>query len=171
MKKIRTRNKVLGCALLVILAAVTGLYIFPKWYIRHGEKMIPYSINPPDSGTRILIAVQKSPFKDAALDAVAAACLGQNIHISVVDVDDLPAAGINAWDKIIIFSAIMMWDFYPAVKDFLDAAGNTDKIFMYNTSGSTRMRYKDIDTLNSASVDIDACVSDLLAVIDRAKRI
>jgi hypothetical protein len=171
MKKIKTRYKLLAGILLAVLAAVTGLYVIPKWYVRQGEKMAAYDINPENSGTRILIAVQKSSFKDAVLDSVAAACRGRDIHIRVVDVDALPDTDINDWDKIIIFSAIMMWEFYPAVEDFLETSENKDKIFMYNTSGSTRMQHENIDTITSPSTGQVACVSALLAIIDGAVRV
>jgi menaquinone-dependent protoporphyrinogen IX oxidase len=132
--------------------------------------MTAYSINPENSGTRILIAVQKSPFKDAVLDSVAAVCRGRDIHISVVDVDALPSADAASWNKIIIFSSIMMWKFYPAVENFLATLENTDKVLMYNTSDSTRMQYGNIDTISSASTEVTACASALVAVIERAVR-
>jgi hypothetical protein len=64
----------------------------------------------------------------------------------------------------------MMWKFYPAVEEFLDALKNTEKIFMYNTSDSTRMQYGTIDTITSASTEVAGCASALGAVIERAVR-
>jgi hypothetical protein len=73
----KTRYKILA-GILFVAAALIGLYVFfSEWYIRHGEKMTAYGINPENSETRILIAVQKSSFKDAVLDSVAAVYRGR----------------------------------------------------------------------------------------------
>jgi hypothetical protein len=162
MKKIKKRYIVI---LLGLAAAFAGVYIVSMWSVTHGEKMSPYSINSENSSSRILLAVQKSAFKDEVLNSIAAACQGTDLYISVVDVDTLPEIKPDEWDKILIFSAIMMWRFYPAAEKFLKGRGDDGKIFMYNTSESTQMKYGNIDTLTTASVQPEKCADVLLSVI------
>lgn len=162
----RTRRKILFSAGIVIVAAVIGLFLYFQWQRTNQEDISPYSINSDDGGNRVLIATQKSGYKDSVMAEIADHYQGEDIYISVIDVTQLSTVKPADWDKIVIFSAIKVYQFHPSVKEFLDRQSDNGKIFLYNTSDGSRMQYDDIDTVTSASVNPLLCSAAILEAID-----
>jgi hypothetical protein len=137
-----------------------------KVYSAVSDKISSYSINSDNSKNRILIATQKTNYKDDAMQAIIGNFDKQNVFISVIDVRQLPNIVSDDWDKIIIFSAIKMYEFHPGIVKYLKNSKNDDRIFMYNTSGGTLMTYGEIDTVTSASINPQNAASEIINAIN-----
>lgn len=155
---------VISSLVLIYLAGRYGLTL----YSNYGDKLEPYTINNENSEKQILIAAQKTAFKNDVMDEIISKYKNENVYISVIDVRQLPDVSIDQWDKIIIFSAIKMYKFHPGIETFLKGIQAKNKIFMYNTSTSTIMDYDGVDSITSPSINQQNVASKIIIAIDSA---
>jgi hypothetical protein len=167
MKQKRNWKLIIGIILAAILVIILGGTGAAYLNSSLGDKTPSYSVNIDAGQNRILIATQKTEFKDAVMQAITEHFENQNIFISVIDVRQLPDIDAAEWDKIVIFSAIKMYKFHPGIVKFLEGQNNTGKIFMYNTSGGTVMSSDGIDTVTSASINPQGAVSTIINRIEK----
>lgn len=154
----------------IVAAAAIGLFIYFQRQRTNQEDLSPYSINSDTGNPRVLIATQKSEYKDSVMDEISRHYKGGDIYISVIDVAQLSGVQPAEWDKIVIFSAIKVYQFHPAVVKFLDrqSGSYSGRIFMYNTSEGSNMRYGDVDAVTSASINPSLGSAGIIEAIDNA---
>lgn len=151
--------------MLIAIILVVGVEIYN--FLKAPSPINPYSINSKSSKKKVLIATQKSDFKDLVVKNVIKHYEEQDIYISVIDVTKLTDIKAEEWDRIIIFSAIRYYKLNDTVDQFIKNEKDSNRIFLYNTSNSTQLKTDNIDTVTSASqkIDVDKCTSVIINLI------
>jgi len=112
----------------------------------------------------LLIASQKSNYKDEVTNGLIDRLQGEDIYIEVTDVNLLTQVDPDDFDAIVILHTWEILKPPHAVHDFIQRAPGK-KIFALGTSGSGDMRIEDVDGMSGASL-IENVSSDLDIIED-----
>lgn len=168
-KKVLIGSFITLLALAVVLLGVMLTYKFVKTQ----GVIESYIVNSEKNSKKVLIATQKSNFKNSVMQNVTAYYSGQPIFLSVIDVTQLAKVKGDLWDKIIIFSTIESNKINPAAEKFVKDERDHTKIFVFNTadSGMWKNNTIGIDCITSASkkTNVDKYTSDIINAIDKLK--
>ncbi len=168
-KKVLIGSFITLLALAVVLLGVILTYKFVKTQ----GVIDSYIINSDKNSKKVLIATQKSNFKDSVMQNVTAYYSGQPIFLSVIDVTQLRKVKADPWDIIIIFSTIESNKLNPAAEKFIKDERDHTKIFVFNTadSGMWKNSTVGIDCVTSASkkTNVDRYSSDIINAIGKLK--
>ena len=115
------------------------------------------TIETGDIGTpqqRILIATQKSGFKQAVLQEIRNMLENNSSYLKVIDVKKLPHESTTEYHAVIILNACMAGRPDPRVESFIDDAREKEKIIVLTTGrlDSWKPASPRVDAMTSASV-------------------
>jgi hypothetical protein len=118
--------------------------------------MVTSTIGTVDSKNRLLIATQKSEFKEAIVSKVVKSFEGNNIFIEVTDLADLSNKLIEDYKAIIILNDYKFFQINRNTKKFLKNVNDYErrKIVLLTTAGSPKLMIKssEVDAISSASI-------------------
>ena len=119
------------------------------------KPIVTSRIGTIDSKNKLLIATQKSEFKEAIVSKVVKAFEGNNIFIEVIDVINLPNTQTNDYEAIVILSEYKFFQINQNVEKFLKSIDDSEKkkIVLLTTGGSPHLieEGSEIDAISSAS--------------------
>lgn len=169
------RKKVIIGPFITLLAlAVVLMGVILTYKLVKSQGVIEsYIVNSEENSKKVLIATQKSNFKNTVMQNVTAYYSGQPIFLSVIDVTQLGKVKADPWDIIIIFSTIESNKLNPAAEKFIKDERDHNKIYVFNTADSGRWKNNTIgiDCITSASkkTNVDKYTSDIINAIDKLK--
>jgi hypothetical protein len=118
--------------------------------------MVTSTIGTVDSKNRLLIATQKSEFKEAIVSKVVKSFEGNNIFIEVIDLADLSNKLIEDYKAIVILNDYKFFQINRNTKKFLKNINDYErrKIVLLTTAGSPKLMIKssEVDAISSASI-------------------
>ncbi len=140
------------------LIAIILLIVFGFWYNwKYSMGIVnAYSVNKSTIENKLLIATQKSEYKDKVTAYITDQYFGKDIYISVIDVTDLDASVLRQYDAFIIIHTYEMWLPPEQVRSFLSLEGSGENIFVLSTSGDGNLIPEGVDGITSASIILDA---------------
>lgn len=138
-------------AIHLLLLVVLGSYVAGC-----APKLVPTStLGAIDSKKRLLIATQKSEFKDTVVDNVVSGLNRERIFIEIIDVSNLRTQNAAAYNAIFIVNNYRFFRINQNVSDFLEHAEQPvkEKIVLLNTAGSPGRVDEGlgVDTISAAS--------------------
>lgn len=136
---------------------LTGLLILFKLCLWGCAVGTVDTIETGDSKTRqrrILIATQKSDFKQAVIQAIRDTLDNNSSYLKVIDVKKLPHETIKDYHAVIILNQCMAGRPDPRVESFIDDAPQKEKIIVLTTGrlDSWKPESPRVDAITSASV-------------------
>ncbi len=153
--------------LLGVSMAVVALVACMSWYRVH-YSMHParaFEINSPAANSKVLIATQRSDFKDSIVSGVVAHLREHQAYVKVVDVSALPSVRETDWNAIVLIHTWQMEKPQPDAKKFIDRTKNLRKVIVLTTSGAGTRKMEGVDAISSASDMID--VPKRVAEVDK----
>jgi hypothetical protein len=131
------------------------------------QPIVTSTIGALDSKNRLLIATQKSEFKEAIVSKVVKAFEGNNIFIEVIDLATLPNTQTDNYKAIVILNEYKFFQINRNAKKFIKGIDDNDrkKIVLLTTAGSPRLMVKgsEVDAISSASKMADtSTISNLI---------
>jgi len=117
--------------------------------------MVTSTIGAIDSKNKLLIATQKSEFKEAIVSKVVKGFEENNIFIEVIDLANLSNKLTEDYKAIIILNDYKFFQINRQAKKFLKNLNDYDrkKIVLLTTAGSPKLMIKssEVDAISSAS--------------------
>jgi hypothetical protein len=103
---------------------------------------------------RVLIATQKSEFKQAVIQEIRDTLENNSSYVKVIDVKRLPNESTTEYDAVIVVSECMAGRPDPRVESFIDNARQKEKIIVLTTGrlDSWKPESHLVDAITSASV-------------------
>lgn len=140
--------------LIVIAVMALGLFLFLSWYKYHYSMGVAesFEVNAPDLDKRVLIATQRSEFKNAVVAAVVQRLRQRPIYIKVIDVSLLPGMDEADWNAVVVLHT---WEYGEPqfdARDFLLREKVPDKVVVLTTSGAGDQKIEGVDAITTASV-------------------
>jgi hypothetical protein len=129
------------------------------------------TMGPIDSENRLLIATQKSEFKDAVVSKVAENFEKESVFIEVTDLSNLSQKPCEAYRAIVIVNAYRFFQINQDVKEYIEASCEADKkkIVLLTTAGSPHHinHQLDVDAISSASrmTSVDAVSNTIITKV------
>ena len=114
-----------------------------------------FTINSPEIEHKLLIATQKSEYKDKVTQYLIDQLIDENIHILVIDVTELKGDFINKFDAILILHTYEMGRPPKQLTAFIANNEISDNVFTVSTSGQGDIRLEGVDGISSASIITD----------------
>jgi len=153
------------CFALTITVLSISTYSYWYWSTFSMEKAIGFEINSPDLSTKILIATQKSTYKDTLVTTLINDIKSPKTYIKVIDVNDLKRNETALFDAVIIIHTWEMWKVPKSVSKFVSEKSESDDLYIIGTSGSGDLKIEGIDGVSSASMinNIDLKVNQIRA--------
>ena len=104
--------------------------------------------------SRVLIATQKSDFKQAVIQAIRDTLEKNYSYIKVIDVKRLPHESTDAYNAVILLNECMAGRPDPRVESFIDDSPEKDKLVVLTTGrlDSWKPESPRVDAISSASV-------------------
>ena len=126
------------------------------------KPIVTSRIGTIDSKNKLLIATQKSEFKEAIVSKVVKGFEGNNVFIKVIDVANTQA---DDYEVIVILNEYKFFQINRNVGNFLKSVDDSEKkkIILLTTGGSPRLieEGSEVDAISSASKMTDAsAISD-----------
>ncbi len=115
---------------------------------------------------RILVATQKSDFKQAVIQEIRHRLENNSSYIKVIDVKKLPHESTEGYDAVIILNKCMAGRPDPRVESFIDDTTEKEKLVVLTTGrlDSWKPESPRVDAMSSASVMTQAAtIGKLLA--------
>lgn len=163
MKKHVLLTIVVSVVLLLVSAAL-GAYLLrsdagPVQSLERGQPSLP---------VHVLIAAQRSTFKDGLVTALVARLEQRPAYVNVIDVAGLRDIDAADWQAIVI---VHDWQFGSAprvVSNFVARLPDPGKIIDVTTSGNGHAKLPGVDVISSASVvdDVPELVAQISSKID-----
>lgn len=133
-----------------ILSIAVG---FSIWYTqKYGmDEVISYQINLPSAEKKVLIATQKSIYKDTLVTYIIDKLRPTKAYINIIDISKLSYEETELYDNIII---IHTWEIWKAPQSVIKYIENhkMNNTFVIGTSGSGDLQLPNIDGISSASI-------------------
>jgi hypothetical protein len=129
----------------------------------------PFTVgNATAEPQHVLIATQKSAFKDTLVAGLIAYLKPRALYVQVIDISGLPQVRGDQWSAIIVLHT---WEFGkppPVVQTFVDHTRDKARLIVVTTSGSGHARIAGIDAISSASVvrDVPTRLMEILSKLD-----
>ena len=110
--------------------------------------------NNAEQNSRVLIATQKSDFKQAVISEIRDTLESNSCYIKVVDVKRLPNESTQSYHAIIILNECMAGRPDPRVESFIDNVFDKEKLIILTTGRleSWKPESRRVDAMTSASV-------------------
>jgi len=110
--------------------------------------------NKAEQNSRVLIATQKSDFKQAVISEIRNTLESNSCYIKVVDVKRLPNESTQSFHAIIILNECMAGRPDPRVESFIDNVPDKQKVIILTTGRleSWKPESQKVDAMTSASV-------------------
>jgi len=139
------------------LIAIVILIIFGFWYNwRYSMGIVDaYTVNKPTIENKLLIATQKSEYKDKVTQYITEYYFGKNIYISVIDITDMDQVDKEQYGAFVIIHTYEMWMPPENVRSFLNDNEIRNKVFTVSTSGDGHLIPEGVDGVTSASIIMD----------------
>jgi menaquinone-dependent protoporphyrinogen IX oxidase len=121
---------------------------------------------------RILIAAEKSEFKDAVLGRVAQTLEGRGAQVKRVDLSALAQEKVNDYDALVVANTIWAWHLRKDVRKFLAPLDDAQrgKVVLFSTAGDDgwKTKEKGVHAITSASkmAKADEVVSYIVGEVD-----
>jgi len=141
------KTKILWVGLLIILKlSFLGCAVGTVDTIESGDRAAEHS--------RVLIATQKSDFKQAVIQAIRDTLENNSSYIKVIDVKMLPYESTDGYQAVIILNECMAGRPDPRVESFIDEATEKEKLIVLITGrlDSWKPESPRVDAITSASV-------------------
>jgi hypothetical protein len=105
------------------------------------------------SKNRVLVAGERSEFKDAVIARVVQALEKEACYVKLMDVDDLTGESTKPYRAVVLVNSCWFWRLRRPVLKFLAKAKEKEKVILLTTAGNDEWREKDIrvDAITSAS--------------------
>jgi hypothetical protein len=112
-----------------------------------------FEVNTPDLDTKVLIATQRSNFKDGLVTGITEELKRQPVYIKVIDVTALPDMQEEEWNAVIVLSTCQSGELQVQTMTYLQQANALEKHVVLITSGSGTWKPEDVfwDSISSAS--------------------
>ena len=119
------------------------------------KPIVTSRIGTIDSKNKLLIATQKSEFKEAIVSKVVKGFEGNNVFIEIIDVANLPNTETDDYEAIVILNEYKFFQINRNVGNFLKSVDDSEKkkIILLTTGGSPRLieEGSEVDAISSAS--------------------
>ena len=111
--------------------------------------------------SRVLIATQKSEFKQAVLHEIRSILENNSCYIKVIDVKKLPNESTEGYHAVIILNECMAGRPDPRVESFIDDATQKEKLIVLTTGrlDNWKLESPRVDAITSASVMTQAATT------------
>jgi hypothetical protein len=171
LKKLSIWKKIAIVFLLVIIVAAGGALTYR--IIKTQGVVDDYTVNAEVDSPKLVIATQKSNFKDEVLRQAIEELKKQDIKITVTDVTRLSELEDSDWDGMVILTTVESGQIQQDSHEFLENYKNEyDRIGVIYTADSNSWKHKDIeiDAISSASMkkNTDPCVQ---AILDKSNAV
>ena len=105
------------------------------------------------SKNRVLVAGERSEFKDAVIARVVQALEKEACHVKLMDVDDLTGESTEPYRAIVLVNSCWFWRLRRPVRRFLAKAKEKEKVILLTTAGNEEWQAKGVrvDAITSAS--------------------
>lgn len=157
--------------LVIALAVLFVLFMVGYRVVKSQGITESYAINPEVTFPKLLIATQKSKFKDSVMKMVLTDLATRPIHTQVIDVTLLSSCTPSDWDGFVIFTTVESGQIHPEAETFLKHKQNFSNVYLINTadSGQWKLKSLDIDAKTSASLkeNINVYATDIISGISR----
>ncbi len=165
MKKLNKWKKIAIVFLIIIIVAVCGALTYR--FVKTQGVIEDYTVNSDAGFPRLVIATQKSKFKDEVLRQAIEELKKQDIEIFVTDVTRLSELADSDWDGVVILTTVESGQIQQDSHDFLENHKNDyNRIGLIYTADSSTWKHKDIeiDAVSSASMkkNIAPCVQTIV---------
>ncbi|MBN1469029.1 MAG: hypothetical protein JW924_09910 [Fusobacteriaceae bacterium] len=171
LKKLSLWKKIAIVFLMIFIVAVGGALTYRL--IKTQGVREDYKVNFNADFPRLVIATQKSKFKDEVLRQAIEELKKQDIEVFVTDVTRLSELSDSDWDGMIILTTVESGQIQEDSHDFLKNHKNDyNRIGLIYTADSNTWKNKDIeiDAIASASIkkNIVPCVQ---AIVDKSNAV
>lgn len=132
---------------LILIAYMIYVYLF---YPREAE---PFEISTLGAEKSILIATQKTEFKDALIRVLCDSLKRDSVSIRGIDLDDLYTVHPDEWDRILLVNSFII-NLNRDIRSFIDLHPVEDKTLVLVTSGGADWEPEkdlEVDAITSAS--------------------
>jgi len=148
-KRILKVTKIIFSTILGIIIVFCSVYLFRN-YPRSAS---PFEVQVENPNQKILIATQRSHFKDQFVSMLVDSLSLTTNYIRGVEVNDLKDMNDDDWDKIIIINSFIV-KLNRKADRFIQRAERPEKILLFVTSGGADWKPQpelQIDAITSAS--------------------
>jgi hypothetical protein len=106
-----------------------------------------------DCRRRLLIASERSEFKDAVVNSVVDAVRAEVCYLKLVDITNLRHESPNAYDAVVILSACKAWKPNPEADLFVERSSAREKIILVSTALGPKCREEppEVNAITAAS--------------------
>lgn len=120
---------------------------------------------------RVLIATQKSEFKEAVVSRIAEELERDLCYVKVIDLKKLKKAPATDYDAVVIVTTCKAWRLTGGASKFVKAFPDKDKVVLLTTAGGEDWTPKkvEVDAITSASKEqkADPVAEDIVARVRR----
>jgi len=110
-----------------------------------------FIINDPSMSSHILIAGEKSEFKDSLVHEILEKIETLPVYIEGIDISGLDSIRQENWQAIIIIHAIHVGKAPKVIINFIDRVEDPDAVIVVSTSGGGSETIEGVDGISSAS--------------------
>lgn len=121
------------------------------------------------SGKKVLIAANKSDFKDSLLSNLSDSLVADSVYVKIIGLKQLPSATTKNWSAILILNTCVAWQMENSVQEFIKKNSTYRHFITFTSSGSPKQCWpskkapQGIDAFTSAStMDKQTAVTDTL---------
>ena len=156
---------------------VTALMFFLSscfflWYAggKASEEPEPPSTGLDEGVPRVLIARQKSDFKDTVVACLEKALRERRVFYETIGISALGNIDEGAWDVIVIVQCVKMGTINGHVKSYLDRSQDLSKVVLITTcgAGDPKTGAWDVDSITSASKmdEVEPVIEEALSQLE-----
>jgi hypothetical protein len=143
----------------ITLTAITFLYGCAPRAVKTVE------FGDPGAAARVLIASERSDFKQAVIERVVAGFENEGLFFKIIDLRDLDGASVETYNAVVIINTCVAWQLNPRVTAFLEETNMRGKTVLLTTAGDADWHADaagvDAITAASSSADVDRTADKL----------
>jgi hypothetical protein len=166
MKIVQRGIIIIGSLLMLAVTGMTGYKIIYSQGIAEAFEM-----NSSELETRVLIATQRSAFKNALVASVAKRLAKKPAYINVIDVTALPELQTDEWSALVFITTCQSSEMQKDVRTYLKQINAFENVVLLTTSGSGTWTPEEltVDSISSASRKhkIQPVVTEILKRLDK----
>lgn len=143
----------------IILSVIVLLLAWMVWYKYEYSmgKADAFQISSSNMDRSLLIATQKSPFKDSVTQLLVKYYTSDSLFIKVIDISSLSEIDPSDYTAIAIIHTWENWEPPSEIKSFMEqTTGIREKIIVFTTSGAGTFKMKEVDAITGESRIEDA---------------
>jgi len=164
-------KKCLFLSVVIILAASMMQLSCSAPHYFWPQKNAPMSeLNKPSLGKKVLVAARSSEFKDAVVDKVKSAFMGEPVYMKFIGIDQLKKEKSKDYSAMVVINTCMSWGMDRHVKGFLKKhKEDQSRTIVLTTSGDgdwkPKMKEPSFDAISSASKKnkVDEVADEIIA--------